>query len=363
MAKLPLFLILISIPLSISLRAPPLEPPVAAFIFGDSFFDPGNNNFINTTTLDQANFWPYGLSYFSHPTGRFSDGRLISDFIADHAKLPLIPPYLLPRNYHQNYHGVNFASAGAGALSQTFKGLVIDLKTQLKYYKKEVAELANKKGNTKASRISSNAVYFFSIGTNDYISHFLLNSSGLAPYPHSKYVDMVIGNLSIIVQAIHKRGGRKFVFLNLGELGCLPGLRILEPERYGDGCLEEVSDFAKLHNKALNKLLLQMEQQLCGFKYFLYDFNSSLARKMTQSSKYGFKEGKKACCGTGRLNGIFSCGGKRPVKDFELCENPREFVFWDSYHLTERVYEQMADEMWNIAITEPNSLKKLFQRL
>lgn len=89
------------------------------------------------------------------------------------------------------------------------------------------------------------------------------------------------------LQEIHKKGGRKFVFLNLGELGCLPGLRIIKPERYGDGCLEEASDLAKLHNKALNKLLLDMEQQFYGFKYFLYDFNSSLARKMTQSSKYG----------------------------------------------------------------------------
>lgn len=54
---------------------------VALFVFGDSFLDAGNNNYINTTTLDQANFWPYGETYFKFPTGRFSDGRLMSDFI------------------------------------------------------------------------------------------------------------------------------------------------------------------------------------------------------------------------------------------------------------------------------------------
>lgn len=53
------------------------------FIFGDSFLDAGNNNYINTTTLDQANFWPYGETYFKFPSGRFSDGRLISDFIGE----------------------------------------------------------------------------------------------------------------------------------------------------------------------------------------------------------------------------------------------------------------------------------------
>lgn len=54
---------------------------VALFIFGDSLLDAGNNNYINTTTLDQANFLPYGETYFKFPTGRFCDGRLISDFI------------------------------------------------------------------------------------------------------------------------------------------------------------------------------------------------------------------------------------------------------------------------------------------
>lgn len=55
--------------------------PTSLFIFGDSFLDVGNNNYINTSTLDQANFWPYGITFFHFPTGRFSDGRLISDFI------------------------------------------------------------------------------------------------------------------------------------------------------------------------------------------------------------------------------------------------------------------------------------------
>ncbi|KAH6793300.1 GDSL-motif lipase 5 [Perilla frutescens var. hirtella] len=373
MAKLPFFLILISVPLIISHKGccgkqrpqtPPPPPTTAAlFVFGDSIFDPGNNNYINTTTLDQANFLPYGESYFAHPTGRFSDGRLISDFIAEHAKLPLIPPYLQPRNYQyvQNYHGVNFASAGAGALSQTFEGLVIDLKRQLKYFKKEIGELRQKIGHDEAAKISSSAVYLLSIGSNDYMSPFLLNSTTLlASYPHSKYVHMVLGNLSTVVKAIHRRGGRKFVFLNLGELGCLPGMRILKPETDGGGCLEEASNLAKLHNKALNDLLPKMEKQLHGFKYFLYDFRSNLAKKITQPLKYGFKEGEAACCGTGRFNAVFSCGGKRVVKEFQVCENPSEYVFWDSYHLTERVNKQMADQMWNAASTERNSLKKLF---
>lgn len=57
------------------------EDHVALFIFGDSIVDAGNNNYINTPTVLQANNWPYGESYFKYPSGRPSDGRLIPDFI------------------------------------------------------------------------------------------------------------------------------------------------------------------------------------------------------------------------------------------------------------------------------------------
>lgn len=54
----------------------------AFFIFGDSTVDPGNNNYINTIPENQANFKPYGQNgFFDKPTGRFSDGRVIVDFI------------------------------------------------------------------------------------------------------------------------------------------------------------------------------------------------------------------------------------------------------------------------------------------
>lgn len=337
---------------------------VALFIFGDSFLDAGNNNYINTTILDQANFWPYGETFFKFPTGRFSDGRLISDFIAEYAKLPLIPPFLQPGN-NQYYHGVNFASAGAGALVGTFQGAVIDLKTQLSFYKKVETWLRSKLGKVEAKMTLTKAVYLFSIGTNDYTSLFLTNSTLLDSYSKSEYVGIVIGNLTTIIKDIYKRGGRTFGFINLPPLGCLPGIRIIKASNNGS-CLEEASLLAKLHNEALSKLLQKLEEQLKGFKYSLYDFNNNLRQRMNHPSKYGFKEGKEACCGTGQFRGVFSCGGKRLVKEFQLCENPKEFVFWDSFHLTERVYKQFALQMWSGAsnsILGPYNLRDLFQSL
>ena len=59
------------------------EEHVALFIFGDSLFDAGNNNYINTNSDYQANYEPYGENFFKYSTGRFSDGRIIPDFIGN----------------------------------------------------------------------------------------------------------------------------------------------------------------------------------------------------------------------------------------------------------------------------------------
>lgn len=52
----------------------------AIFVFGDSTVDPGNNNYIGTPF--KSDFPPYGIDFANHiPTGRFSNGRLVTDFI------------------------------------------------------------------------------------------------------------------------------------------------------------------------------------------------------------------------------------------------------------------------------------------
>ena len=44
---------------------------------------------------------------------------------------------------------------------------------------------------------------------------------------------------------------------------------------------------AELHNRALSKLLVKLENQLLGFKYSYYDFNSNLKQRMNLPAKYG----------------------------------------------------------------------------
>ncbi|WMV54396.1 hypothetical protein MTR67_047781 [Solanum verrucosum] len=328
----------------------------ALFVFGDSLFDPGNNNYINTTTQFQANWSPYGESFFNPPTGRFCDGRIIPDFIAEYAELPLVPSYFEIGKDHF-VHGVNFASGGAGCLVETFRGFVIDLKTQLKYFKKVTKDLKNKFGRKKSKQLLSNAVYIFSAGNNDYFNFD-------ATYPKHEYANMVIGNLTSVIKGIHKEGGRKFVILSLGPLGCTPGSRALNFQQgnKSGNCIQQLTTLAKIHNSALPKMLKQLEQKLPGFKYSLFDFFKVATERINNPSKYGFKTSKTACCGTGPFRGIYSCGGKRQVKEYKLCKNVKDYLFFDSGHLTEMVYKQVAELLWNgtVDVIQPYNLKSFF---
>uniref|UniRef100_A0A6N2MU09 SGNH hydrolase-type esterase domain-containing protein n=1 Tax=Salix viminalis TaxID=40686 RepID=A0A6N2MU09_SALVM len=242
----------------------PPSGDVAMFVFGDSLFDSGNNNYLKSA-LGRADFWPYGETFFKHPTGRFSDGRIIPDFIAEYLNLPLIAPYLQPGN-HQYLAGVNFASGGAGALVETNKGLVIDLKTQLSYFRKVKQQLGEERGDTETRTLLSKAIYLFSIGSNDYVAPFSTNFSAFHSYSRKDYVGMVVG----------------------------------------------------------------------------------------------FKKGRAACCGTGPFRGIPSCGGKRSIKEYQLCDDAGENLFFDASHPSEKANHQFAELMWK-GRTGPHNLRALIQ--
>lgn len=97
----------------------------AIIVFGDSSVDAGNNNQI--PTIARSNFEPYGRDYAGgRPTGRFSNGRVPTDFISEAFGLrPTVPAYLDPAYTISDFAvGVTFASAGTGYDNATSDVLV-----------------------------------------------------------------------------------------------------------------------------------------------------------------------------------------------------------------------------------------------
>ena len=80
---------------------------------------------------------------------------------------------------------------------------MVDLKTQLRYFKKVKKQLSEKLGPEKAKTLISSAVYLFSVGGNDYLSPFTFNSSFYNKYSKKEYVGMVFGNFTQVIEVMN----------------------------------------------------------------------------------------------------------------------------------------------------------------
>ncbi|XP_076914604.1 GDSL esterase/lipase 6-like [Bidens hawaiensis] len=113
----------------------------SVFVFGDSEVDPGNNKYVKNCTI-QANFRPYGSSFFHYPTGRFTNGRTVADFIAQYLGIKFQKLYQevyhhLAKDHRMSFppNGLNFASAGSGLSSDMNKDQgVTSLQVQLQQF-------------------------------------------------------------------------------------------------------------------------------------------------------------------------------------------------------------------------------------
>lgn len=80
---------------------------------------------------------------------------------------------------------------------------VINLNTQLSYIVKAKKQLRQKLGDEATKKMLSEAVYLISIGSNDYLSPLLSNSSVFQSYSYKKqYIHMVIGYLTVVIKVI-----------------------------------------------------------------------------------------------------------------------------------------------------------------
>ncbi|KAM3404131.1 hypothetical protein ACQJBY_007303 [Aegilops geniculata] len=167
---------------------PPTLVPAVFVIGGDSTAEVGANNYLGT--LARADREPYGRGFSTHrPAGRFSNGRVPVDYLAEKLGLPFVPPYLEQSmrmgvgsvglsNIGGMIQGINYASAAAGILSSCGSelGMHVSLTQQVQQVEDTYEQLALALGEAAKSICS---VFFASIGSNDFIHYYLLNVSGV----------------------------------------------------------------------------------------------------------------------------------------------------------------------------------------
>ncbi|KAL6983782.1 Alpha-L-fucosidase 3 [Sarracenia purpurea var. burkii] len=154
----------------------------AIFNFGDSNSDTGGFS----AAFGQAPP-PNGESYFRGPAGRYCDGRLVIDFIAESLGLPYLSAYLdaVGSNFS---HGANFATAGSTirpqntSLQSGFSPFSLNYQfSQFNDFHRRTQIFRNRggvfKGLLPKAEDFSQALYTFDIGQNDLTAGYFLNMS------------------------------------------------------------------------------------------------------------------------------------------------------------------------------------------
>ncbi|KAJ3695218.1 hypothetical protein LUZ60_000595 [Juncus effusus] len=336
------------------------------FCFGDSISDTGNIFQISQDHYDPVRYLPYGETYFGRATGRFCDGRIILDFIAEEYGLPFIPAYLSSENANDFPHGVNFAVGGATALNKSFfksKGIHLPgdnytLDVQLQWFKQLLPSILQDSGY--GSEIISNALFVVGeIGGNDY-NYPLFYDFSLDLV--QTLVPSVIKTISSAITELIGLGARTLLVPGNFPIGCVPTYLTQYMSQNNEdynaetGCINWLNDFSKYHNKMLVEELNRLRDIHSNVTIIYADYFEATMNIFRNSKKLGFSHPLEACCGSEgpyNYNGGIPCG----YKDSTVCSDPSKYGSWDGLHLTEAAYRVIANGVLHGPHTSPDIRK------
>ncbi|KAK9195148.1 hypothetical protein WN943_003267 [Citrus x changshan-huyou] len=278
------------------------EKLLGIIAFGDSILDTGNNN--NLISLIKCNFPPYGQDFIGgKPTGRFCNGKVLTDLIAEGLGVKeTVPAYSDPNLQSKDLAtGVCFPSGGAelDPLTSSITS-VIPISEQLENFKEYIRKLKGLVGEEGANKIISNSLFLLSAGNNDLgITYGILR---LIKYDISTYTSITL------------HGGLM------------------------RSCGDDDNKAAELFNSKLLAEMKNLSSFLPQAKIVYVDIYNPLLDLINNPVKSSFSVPDRSCCGTGTIETSVLCNQLIPF----TCDNVSEFVFWDSAHPSEKTYMIIA---------------------
>lgn len=340
----------------------------AIFNFGDSNSDTGGLS----AAFGQAGP-PHGETFFQAPAGRYCDGRLVIDFIAQSLGHPYLNAYLdaVGSNFS---HGANFATAGSTIRPQNttlqqsgFSPISLNIQSYEFHGFHQRSQIFRHKGGVFKDLLPkgeyfSEALYTFDIGQNDLTSGFFLNMS---TDQVRAYIPNVLDQFTTVVKDIYDGGGRYFWIHNTGPVGCLPYVmdRVSVTAAQVDrvGCAMPYNEVAQTFNKKLKETVAHLRKELPHAAFTYVDVYSVKYDLISNATKHGFEHPLRACCGHGgkyNYNMHVGCGGKIMVKGKQVlvaksCQDPSIAINWDGVHYTEAANKWVFDRIVDGSYSDP----------
>ncbi|KAI4386825.1 hypothetical protein MLD38_004724 [Melastoma candidum] len=315
----------------------------AVFAFGDSIIDPGNNN--GLLTVAKSNFHPYGRDFYGRvATGRFSNGRVPSDFLAEAIGVKdTLPAYLDPSlDTCDLLTGVSFASGAAGydPLSAQL-ALVFSMSDQLNLFREYIGKIRAEVGDERTRTIISESLYVVCTGSNDITNTYFSIPVRSFVYDIPSYAGFIAELASEFLQELYGIGARRIGVLSLPPAGCLPSQRTIKGGTDRD-CFEPANRLASLANSKIQSKIRSLGSNLLDAKIVFLDIYYPLMNIIQHPAPYGFTYADVGCCGTGKIEVSVLCNN---FDDPSTCKDAKEYVFWDSYHPTEATYRLLVSHL------------------
>lgn len=239
-------------------------PPQSIWVFGDDYVDTGNTGYMKNPIRNCA--LPQFGGKDAPGNGRCSNGQLVVDQLARQMKLPSPGPFLGPKEWQTN--GVNFATAGSGALNTTNPGGGVPLAAQVAQFKQYL--LLNQTGNL------TDALIVISVGMNDYMQLILQGKDPVG------VIDSVVPQIASAIEQIYTvSGAYRFIVLSVPPIGCIPLMRAAfncPP----NNCLSNLNSLTIMHESRLDYFLTVLAKRLPIF------FSRFSVSKATVDTKSGF---------------------------------------------------------------------------
>ncbi|CAF1729395.1 unnamed protein product [Brassica napus] len=278
------------------------------FVFGDSYVDIGN------TKPDGTGAWavPYGITYPGKPSGRFSDGHISTDFLAQLLRIKLPVTYAKKDDADKTrlQYGMSFAYGGTGVFD-TYANYP-NMTAQINLFEQLL-------GNVYSPSDLSSSVALVSVAGNDYITFILANLKDPAKLLGFKtFISQVVNQTELNLRKIHTLGVKKIAIPSLTPLWYIPKIA-------NSSLIIKVivQDLVEFHNGLLQKSVVKLNKENNHSAFTIIDYYNTF---LTIFNNTGETPGIPTF-----QNISIPCLGD----DGKVCDDPKSAFFWDGIHPTQ----------------------------
>ena len=302
------------------------------YVFGNSISDTGN-----VYSLTGNNFPPSPL-YFD---GRFSDGPVWVDFLAQDSKLGLNPGNFYEFATDPNpdpsmlAEGINFSIGGATTGTTTLGDvpsanppiLFPGVETQINDFLNDVLQ-----GNP----ISDDSLVLYWAGENDYAAELLMGKT-----PEQINPQDIVDNVTSHATRLAEQGAKNVVIANLFDLDSVPlGQDLAAGIGFDPAKLNELT---VEHNNLLSDEISTLNASFADTTFVTFDINTLLSDIIDNPASFGInlEQGKTpfdSCLDPNSFPNI--------DPNVQRCANPDQYVYYDNQHFTSAVHKIIADNLY-----------------